>query len=88
MFFAPLHDHGQLFPVIDLLEFHHFHRCAGNDHTVEPFLAYFLKSNIKLIDVAGRRIFGYMGRQHQKGAVDLQRRVGQSSQQLGLCLFL
>ena len=46
---APLHDLGQLFPVVDLLKLHQFHRCAGDDHSVEMFLLDLRECHIKLI---------------------------------------
>ena len=46
---APLHDPGQLLPVIDLLKLHQLHRCAGDDHSVEMFLLDLRECHIKLI---------------------------------------
>ena len=32
---APLHDLAKLIPVVHILKFQLFHRCAGNDHAVK-----------------------------------------------------
>ena len=81
---APLHDHGQFFPVIDLLKLHHLHRSPCDDHAVVLFPLYIRKRHIKLVQMAGRGVLGLVGAEHEKGTVDLQRRIGQRAQQLSL----
>ena len=85
---GPFHDHGQFLPVSHLLKLHHLHRSSGDDHAVVFPLADLRKRHVKLIQMAGRRILGLVGTQHQKRAVNLQRRVGQRPQKLGLRLLL
>jgi len=46
---APLHDLRQLRPVVDLLILHQFHRCSGDDHSIEMFLADLRECHIELI---------------------------------------
>ena len=49
MSLAPLHDEGQLIPVINLFEFHIFHRSAGDDHAIEFLAADLIEGHIKLV---------------------------------------
>ena len=88
MTFAPLHDLRQFFPIIHFFKLHLFYRCSGNDHTVKFLFFHLFKAYIKLIQMASGSILCFMTRHCHKGHINLQRCVGQRSEQLKFCLFL
>ena len=88
MCLAPLHHHGQLRPVIHFLVLQVLHRSPGYNHPVKLFLLYIIECNIKFVEMAGWRVFWYMGGQHQEGTVHLEGCIGQCPHKLGLCFFL
>ena len=88
MTFAPLHDLRQFFPIIHFFKLHLFYRCSGNDHTVKFLFFHLFKAYIKLIQMASGSILCFMTRHRHKGHINLQRCVGQRSEQLKFCLFL
>ena len=79
---CPVHDLRQLLPVIHFLEFHLFHRGAGNDHTVKLHIFQFRKSLVKLIQMTERGVFCLMAFHRHESHIHLKRRVGQRSQKL------
>ena len=54
MLFGPVHNLTQFLPVIHLTKINLFHRCAGDNHTVELPLTQFIKSIVKVIQMGNR----------------------------------
>ena len=46
---GPVHNMGQLIPVLNLLVLHLLHRCAGDDQSVKVLVFYIVKGLIELI---------------------------------------
>ena len=81
---APLHNLGQLLPVIHLLKGQILHRRAGDDHTVEFPVFQLIEGLIEGQQMLLRGILGPMAGHHHQLQMHLQGGVAQNSAQLGL----
>lgn len=81
---GPFHDLAQLIPVVHIGKVQIFYRSSGNDHTVILPVFDLIKGSIEGREVAGICILRYMAEGVQQFYLDLKRRVGELTQQLGL----
>ena len=71
-------------PVVHLLEFQPLHRRAGDDKAVEVLVAHRVEGGVEGLQVLGGRVLRVVARGLQKLHFNLQRRVRQLPQNLGL----
>ena len=81
---APLHNLGQLLPVVHLLKGQILHRRAGDDHAVEFPILQLVEGLVEGQQMFLRRILGPMAGYHHQLQMHLQGGVAQNPAQLGL----
>ena len=81
---APCHDAAQLVPVVDILEIEQFNRCARDDQAVEALLFDLVERTVEHREVLFGHILRFMACHAQKLDIDLQGRVRELAQDLGL----
>ena len=84
----PLHDFAEFIPVVHLFKRHLFHRRAGDDQTVKPLAADFVKGFIEFEQVLAGGVFGNVTAHLQQFNIALDGRVAEQAQQLGFGLNL
>lgn len=84
MVLGPLHDLQQLIPVVHLVKVQILHRGAGDDHPVEVPVLYRLEGGVEGLQMILVRVLGLVAGRPQQLHLNLKRRVGQLSEQLGL----
>ena len=78
------HDLAELIPVVHVGEIQILHRCAGDDHAVILLILDLMEGRIKGRQVLGVSILGNVAQGVEQLYLDLERRVGELAQQLGL----
>jgi hypothetical protein len=81
---GPVHDLTQLVPVVHLLELQVLHRGAGDNHAVELLLPHLVKGGVKGLEMGCVRVLGGVAPGLKELDIDLERRIRQLAQQLGL----
>ena len=61
-----------------------FHRSTGDDHAVKLFVAHFLKIAVECLHVFNRRVLTGMRLNLHQMHIQLQRRVGEQTDEVGL----
>lgn len=84
MSFGPFHDLAELIPVVHVGEIQILHRCSGDDHAVILLILDLMEGRIKGRQVLGVSILGNVAQGVEQLYLDLERRVGELAQQLGL----
>ena len=84
MSFGPFHDLAELIPVVHVGEIQILHRCSGDDHAVILLILDLMEGRIKGRQVLGVSILGNVAQGVEQFYLDLERRVGELAQQLGL----
>ncbi len=79
---GPFHDFCQLRPVVDVLKRHLLHRSAGNNEAVIARIADVIKRLIEFEQMVRRRVGRLVGRGLNQVDFNLNRRVGQTAQNL------
>ena len=79
---GPFHDFNQLVPVFDLLERHQLNRCACDDKAVVTLVADVVERLVERQQMILGRVFRVVGLGLNKIDLDLNRRVGQTAENL------
>ena len=81
---GPVHDLAKLPPVVHLLKLQVFHRSAGDNHAVELLVLYLIEGGVEGLQVGHVRVLGGVALGLEQMYIDLEGRIGQLAQQLGL----
>ena len=81
---GPAEYFRDLFPVVDLLKLQMFHGSTGNNHTVKLFIAHQFEVTVKCFHVLNGSILGSMALQFHETDLNLQGRIGEQTDQVGL----
>ena len=80
----PIHDLAQLLPIVDLLEGHLLDGRACDNHSVVLAAADLVESEIEGAEMLGGGVAGSVGLDHHEIHRGLERRIGESPEELGL----
>ena len=80
----PLHDLAEFRPVVHFFEFQPLHRRPGDDKAVEVLVAHRVEGGVEGLQMLGGRVLRVVARRLQQLHFNLQRRVRQLPQNLGL----
>ena len=84
----PFHDTAEFLPITHFLIGQVFDRCPRDDEAVKVAMFHLIKKDIEIRDMTLTCVRRLVGTGHQKGAVHLERRVGERAEQLELRVFL
>ena len=82
---CPIKNFLDFIPIIHLFIVKMFYRRAGDNHTIELLLLHQLEITVESFHVLHRRILRRVPLHFHERDLDLQRRVGQQPDEVGLC---